>query len=207
MTEQEIERFEKVVGGLKAELVSLLYGRRDRLLISQSADPLDQTRDLSELDLDSQQISLLTTKLRNLETALGKIHEGTFGLCDGCEREIPLRRLEAVPWSAFCVACQEAAEARAGELDDTESEDGDLPVRASLPVAKKGRSVPITQPTGGAARREPRQVQPESPPRMAARSVAGVALPRNRTPKSGYNLSAATLSRRPSTRTSSPPPA
>ena len=203
MTDQEIERFNRVLGGLRAELASVLYGRRDRLLISQSADPLDQTRDLSELDLDSQHISLLTTKLRSLDAALQKIQDGTFGRCDSCEREIPLRRLEAVPWSSLCVACQEVAEAQGSELDEMEREDEAMPVRASLPVAKKTRSVPMPQPPGGAARR----VQPQSPPRMAARSLASVAPLRNRTPKSGYDLSGAILSRRTSARTSSPPPA
>ena len=179
MTSQETERFEGVLGGLKAQVASMLYGRRDRLLISQSADPLDQTRDLGELDLDSQQITLLTTKLRSLETALGKIQEGTFGLCDSCEREIPLRRLEALPWTSLCVACQEAAEARAGEFDDTEREDEPLPVRASLPGAKNGRSARMLPPPGGAP-------------------------PRNRAPKSGYHVSGAILSRRTSARPSSP---
>ena len=207
MTDQEIERFERVLGGLKAELASVLYGRRDRLLISQSADPLDQTRDLSELDLDSQHVSLLTTKLRSLETALQKIQDGTFGRCDSCDREIPLRRLEAVPWSSLCVACQEVAEAQGGELDEMEREDEAVPVRASLPGAKNGRSVRMLPPPGGTARRESRQAQPESPPRMAARSLAGVAPPRNRAPKGGYDLSGAILSRRTSGRTSSPPPA
>jgi len=207
MTDQDIARFERVLSGQKAELSLALFGRRDRLLVTQSADPLDQTRDLSELDLDSRQVSLLTAKLRGLETALWNIQAGTFGVCESCECEIPPRRLEAVPWSSLCVACQEIAEARAGEPVGAEREDEAVPVRASSPVAKRGRSVPIPQPPDGAARRPPRRVQPESLPRMAVRSPADAAPLRNRAAKSGYDLSGAILSRRTSTRTSSPSPA
>jgi hypothetical protein len=159
------------------------------------------------LDLDSQHISLLTTKLRGLETALRKIQEGTFGHCDSCDCDIPLRRLEAVPWSSLCVACQEVAEAQAGGLDHMEREDAPISVRASLPGAKNGRSARMPPPPGGAARREARQAQPQSTPRMAARPLADVAPPRNRAPARGYDLSGAILSRRTSTRASSPPPA
>jgi RNA polymerase-binding transcription factor DksA len=37
--------------------------------------------------------------------ALGKIDEGTYGLCDRCGASIPEERLEARPWSTLCVSC------------------------------------------------------------------------------------------------------
>ena len=35
------------------------------------------------------------------------MRDGTYGLCVGCEKEISLKRLQAVPWAARCVHCQE----------------------------------------------------------------------------------------------------
>jgi DnaK suppressor protein len=141
MTHSETERFERILGALRAGLVSALHGRRHDLMVLPSADPLDRTRDLSELDLDSQQVSMLTFKLRNLDAALHRLREGTFGRCDSCDGEIPKRRLEAVPWSLLCVACQEAAEARAAaEPGDTDLLEAEPPKPVRPPAARNGGS-------------------------------------------------------------------
>jgi len=41
--------------------------------------------------------------LREVETALARIDEGTYGLCAACGREIPEERLEAIPYATLCV--------------------------------------------------------------------------------------------------------
>ena len=43
--------------------------------------------------------------LRDVERALAKIDEGTYGICDRCGRLISEARLEARPWSVRCVDC------------------------------------------------------------------------------------------------------
>ncbi|MEZ5398091.1 MAG: TraR/DksA C4-type zinc finger protein [Bryobacteraceae bacterium] len=48
-------------------------------------------------------------QLRDVEEALQRIAGGTFGVCQGCGRRIPRRRLSAVPWTAFCFECQSTA--------------------------------------------------------------------------------------------------
>ncbi len=50
--------------------------------------------------------------LRNIEAALDRIHEGTFGECANCENQISSRRLEAMPFTAYCRECQERLENR-----------------------------------------------------------------------------------------------
>ncbi len=45
--------------------------------------------------------------LRELEEALHRFRDGTFGLCQGCEEPIDSRRLTALPWAKFCISCQE----------------------------------------------------------------------------------------------------
>jgi DnaK suppressor protein len=42
-----------------------------------------------------------------VEAALSRIASGSFGECLNCEREIGLNRLNAVPWSRYCITCQE----------------------------------------------------------------------------------------------------
>jgi DnaK suppressor protein len=43
--------------------------------------------------------------LRDVDRALQKIEDGTYGICDRCGKLIPEARLEARPWSVLCVEC------------------------------------------------------------------------------------------------------
>ncbi len=63
--------------------------------------------------------------LREVEEALRRIDTEHFGVCQECEEPISLKRLNALPWAKYCVACQELVSARkaAGEYmtaDDNE---------------------------------------------------------------------------------------
>ncbi len=49
-------------------------------------------------------------ELKLVELALAKISEETYGICDACEEKIPKGRLEAVPYTRYCVACQNQKE-------------------------------------------------------------------------------------------------
>jgi DnaK suppressor protein len=48
--------------------------------------------------------------LQMVESALSRIHDGSFGLCISCGSEINPKRLEAVPWTRHCIECQEKLE-------------------------------------------------------------------------------------------------
>ena len=54
--------------------------------------------------------------LQMVETALLRIREGGFGECVSCGEEINAKRLEAVPWTRYCIACQEKLES--GQLEE-----------------------------------------------------------------------------------------
>ncbi len=45
-----------------------------------------------------------------VEMALSRIREGSFGECIHCGNEINAKRLEAVPWTRYCIECQEKME-------------------------------------------------------------------------------------------------
>lgn len=48
--------------------------------------------------------------LYELDDALKKIEEGTFGICEECKSYITKTRLKVVPYAKFCVSCQEKKE-------------------------------------------------------------------------------------------------
>ena len=57
--------------------------------------------------LDNQQ-----TLLTEVEDALKRIEDGTYGKCVNCGRPIPEERLEAIPWAARDIKCEEQLEKR-----------------------------------------------------------------------------------------------
>jgi DnaK suppressor protein len=52
--------------------------------------------------------------LKDIEDALVKIRDGSYGICERCQKPIDPARLEVVPQARMCVACQEAAERDGG---------------------------------------------------------------------------------------------
>jgi len=71
---------------------------------------------LTRMDaLQQQQMALharrrLETQLAQVRGALARVDEGTFGKCALCGNVIPPQRLDLVPETPFCVACQERLE-------------------------------------------------------------------------------------------------
>ncbi|MCZ7651884.1 MAG: TraR/DksA family transcriptional regulator [Thermoanaerobaculia bacterium] len=63
------------------------------------------TRELSFSISDAER-----TRVLQIDAALGRIEKGSFGRCGHCSREIPVVRLEALPWANLCVECQELLE-------------------------------------------------------------------------------------------------
>lgn len=54
--------------------------------------------------------------LQMVESALQRLREGSFGECVACGNEINSKRLEAVPWTRYCIECQEKLEK--GQLEE-----------------------------------------------------------------------------------------
>src|SRR4029453_13549391 len=44
--------------------------------------------------------------IEQIDTAIAKIHEGTYGTCENCGTAIPKERLKALPYAALCVKCK-----------------------------------------------------------------------------------------------------
>jgi DnaK suppressor protein len=50
--------------------------------------------------------------LADIDAALRRIDDGSFGRCTNCDREIAPARLEARPWATLCIDCQRSSEGR-----------------------------------------------------------------------------------------------
>jgi DnaK suppressor protein len=72
---------------------SVSFGKRVGDGTTEAVERLNRVGTARELD----------AMLRDVDRALQKIEEGTYGICDRCGRLIPEERLEARPWSVLCV--------------------------------------------------------------------------------------------------------
>ena len=50
--------------------------------------------------------------LQDVDRALAKVEEGTYGICTNRGEQIPVDRLEALPWATLCIDCQRLQERR-----------------------------------------------------------------------------------------------
>jgi DnaK suppressor protein len=62
---------------------------------------------ISRIERVAQADSLAVT-LEDVERALQKLDDGTYGICDRCGALIPEERLEARPWTSLCISCASA---------------------------------------------------------------------------------------------------
>jgi len=46
---------------------------------------------------------------------LKKIERDDFGICEMCQKEISIKRLNAVPWTPYCIKCQEKQEKKTSQ--------------------------------------------------------------------------------------------
>jgi DnaK suppressor protein len=82
----------------------------ESIAIERSADMLEEVHYKSEREIAIAGLTRESAIRRNIELALIRINDHSFGICVHCDNEIGRRRLEAVPWTPFCIRCQEAAD-------------------------------------------------------------------------------------------------
>lgn len=106
MTKQQLERFQKILQDKESELLHFVRNR-DEIVIEKTADALDEVQRAAERELAIRNLDRESRLLREVRAALKRINDGTYGICVYTGDEISLKRLEAVPWTAFCIKAQE----------------------------------------------------------------------------------------------------
>lgn len=86
-------------------------------------DGAKESADLALRDLMSEMVLNLGEResqmIADIDQALLRMEEGSYGRCTKCNRQIDERRLEALPTARYDAACQEALEATTGEARPT----------------------------------------------------------------------------------------
>jgi DnaK suppressor protein len=75
-----------------------------------SGDAADVAFEAGSDEMTSQLAELDSRELRQIERALARLKQGTYGLCENCGHKIPVGRLNALPYSTLCINCQRELE-------------------------------------------------------------------------------------------------
>ena len=98
---------------LRAQQMSAIHDRgenREIIAFEKSADEMDQAGLSVEREFAVLGLNRRSEVLRNIQAALRRIENGTFGTCTNCQETIGRNRLVAVPWTPFCIRCQEVVD-------------------------------------------------------------------------------------------------
>ena len=121
MTKTELNKYREILEAKQAELAQVLRNR-DGITIEKSPAALDEVQNAAERELAIRNLDRESNLLRNVRAALHRIDEGMYGVCLHCEEDISPKRLNAVPWAPYCIACQATADRNQAEgiesLDD-----------------------------------------------------------------------------------------
>jgi DnaK suppressor protein len=109
MTKTELSKFKQILDTKQAELARVLRNR-EAIAIEKSPDALDEVQHAAERELAIRNLDRESGLLRQVKFALHRIDEGAYGVCMHCEEEINPKRLAAVPWTQYCIRCQEMAD-------------------------------------------------------------------------------------------------
>jgi len=117
MTKTDLEKFRNTLETKRAELSGSLRNR-DEIVIEKAPDALDEVQLAGERELAIRNLDRDSNMLRQIRRALGRIADGSYGVCLHCDEEISPKRVAAVPWAAYCIKCQEQVDRHEIEVDD-----------------------------------------------------------------------------------------
>src|SRR5450432_551079 len=122
MNQTELNKYKAMLEARKAELSAGLRNRED-IAIEKTPDALDEVQLAGERELAIRNLDRDSNMLRQVNGALARVADGSYGICLHCDEDIKTKRLDAVPWTRFCIKCQEAADRHEFEAESGEKID------------------------------------------------------------------------------------
>ncbi len=110
LTKAQLGHYKRILQNKAMELRRNMSTPAAATIVARREEPVD-VADLSTqsheewifLNRNSLDVSLL----RQIQEALVRIEDQTYGICQDCSEPISTKRLEALPWATYCIQCQD----------------------------------------------------------------------------------------------------
>lgn len=121
MNKRERKKFEKLLREMREQKLKYIAMLRE-LAISRTqreasgdisaftSHPADISTESDEREKIATLITRETAAVKELDAALERIEDASYGKCEACDDDIPVTRLRALPFATLCVKCQAEAE-------------------------------------------------------------------------------------------------
>jgi len=113
MTSEELKEFKEILLKRKEQILNNIDKQKNEIGELKSCEVSDEA-DMATISIDSELDETLAKKqfqeLQEIDYALSKIDDGSYGICEMCEEEIGLERLKVKPQARYCIVCREIVE-------------------------------------------------------------------------------------------------
>ncbi|MCA6069812.1 MAG: TraR/DksA family transcriptional regulator [Endomicrobium sp.] len=113
MDKKDLASLKKILIRKKTELLNKTNNAQREAcanLDTDVGDEIDTASQSSEKEIYFELAANDKIALSATNDALAKIEKDSYGQCECCNSIIPMERLQAIPWTRYCIKCQEEAE-------------------------------------------------------------------------------------------------
>ena len=113
LSKKELDKYKKRLMELREEVGARIRERASTARIDDANDlieEMDQANRATEEAFNMRLLDKEVKLLREIDYALRKFDEGTYGICEGTDEQISRARLDARPWTRYSVAYKEQLE-------------------------------------------------------------------------------------------------
>ncbi len=89
------------------ELCKSILSFRELIFVHSNPDATDEAQDSADRDIAVRNLDRASKTLQNVRSAQDRLEDGTFGECLRCDEKINPKRMAAVPWTKYCIDCQD----------------------------------------------------------------------------------------------------
>jgi RNA polymerase-binding protein DksA len=107
----EIKKFKMTLLAKRTEILSNVTCMEDETLRKPKTDSSNMPIHMADAGTDNYEmentLGLMDSERKlivEIDHALSRIEDGTYGICEGSDEPIPKERLKAIPWARYCVA-------------------------------------------------------------------------------------------------------
>ena len=129
LTAAEIENFKAMLLEKRNEILGNVRHMEDETLRKSRSELSSMPIHMADMGSDNYELEnmlgLMDSErriVREIDDALHRIEEGTYGICEGNNEPIPKARLNAIPWARYCVTCASQMEKGMSKRQETTSD-------------------------------------------------------------------------------------